>query len=197
MLTAPGRAATPLDGLAVHDRHPRGRLPRPDRPGVPRMSTASRRLPGARDRHRQGLPARPDVAVLRGGLPADVPGAVRRPLRRPGPARRSTWSRSATSPLIDELPAGREAAFDQTFEVTHSRPTSTRPSRRCARATPTSRSRCGATRLVAHYTADRPVEGGDHAGRAAAPSSTARNLARDRAAADATGSTPSRSRTSR
>ena len=72
------RAAAPGGHLGA-DRHPRGRLPVPHRPRVPRMIALPRPQPG----HRPRLRPRQGVGVLRDRLPADVPGALRRPVRRP------------------------------------------------------------------------------------------------------------------
>ncbi len=60
-------------------RHPGGRVPQPDRTGVPRVTGFEEPLPGDGARLLPG----PDRAVLHRAVPADVPGSVRRHLRQP------------------------------------------------------------------------------------------------------------------
>ena len=91
------------DGVDDHLGAARRRARRARRPRAPARHlgdqpapsrTSSSRSPGGSTAHDvlrqpehrdpQGLPAGPGVGLLRAGLPADVPGALRRHLRRPG-----------------------------------------------------------------------------------------------------------------
>ena len=101
VLAAAGRARR-AGRAAGARRHAGGRVPRAHRTGVPSM-TAFR---GDRRRHRQGLRARPDVAVLRDRVPADVPGAVRRRSSTTSSSPRIELVQVGDVPLVDELPAG-------------------------------------------------------------------------------------------
>ena len=91
------------------------------------------------------------VGVLRGGLPADVPGAVRRGLRRPVAVARSTWCRSATVPLIDQLPGGRGRRSTRPSR-SPAAPTWTRRSRRSRKGDADVAVEMQGDTLVAHYT---------------------------------------------
>ena len=87
-------------------------------PTTSSLGSSMRAFSRHRGRHRQGLRPRQDVDVLRAGLPADVPRAVRRRLQLQHLAR-STWSRSATSGSSTSLSPGAKQAFHDTFKVSH------------------------------------------------------------------------------
>ena len=121
---------------------------------------------GAVPGHRQGVRPRQDLGLLRGGLPADVPGPLRRPVRRPDPVQ-GRHDRG-----------GRRRPRSTTCRRTRRRP-STTPSRSSTPTTSTTRSskvRKGdadvavemqGDTLVAHYTQTDQVKAAVTAGRAA------------------------------